>query len=227
MAPLTILLIEDAEDIRELVRFNLQQEGYSVLEAASGEEGLELAHRHIPNLILLDVMLPQKDGCAVCKELSAHVGTKQIPIIMLTARGDEADRVIGFELGALDYVVKPFSIRELMLRIKAIFKRQHTTVVGVTLRNGPLMLEQASHTAFMDNEKLNLTVTEFAILQDLLLHVGVVRSREQILDAAWGNEFDGYARTVDAHVKRLRAKLFEHAELLETVRGIGYRMKSV
>ena len=225
MAGQTILVVEDAEDIRELLSFNLQKDGYKVLEASSGEQGLKLAQQHLPDLILLDVMLPLKDGYAVCRELAANPKTKGIPVIMLTARGDEVDRIVGFELGAVDYVVKPFSVRELTLRIRSVLKRFDPSEPAEVLQVGGLELSKQTHTACFNKVPLPLTVTEFAILQDLMLHKGLVRSREQILQAVWDNNFDGYARTVDAHVKRLRSKLLEAAHLLETVRGIGYRIK--
>lgn len=227
MSGQTILLVEDAEDIRELVAFNLRKEGYRVLEAASGEAGLTLARQQRPDLALLDVMLPGKDGYAVCRELGASEATRHMPIIMLTARGDEVDRIVGFELGAVDYVVKPFSVRELLLRIRAVLKRHapEGPPPAVSLRARGIELNRATHIVNVHGEAVPVTVTEFAILQDLLLHKGLVRTREQILAAAWDNHFDGYARTVDAHVKRLRGKLGSEAELVETVRGIGYRLK--
>ncbi len=221
----TILVIEDAEDIRELLSFNLGKEGYKVLEASTGEQGLKLAQQHLPNLILLDVMLPGKDGYAVCKELATSPRTSGIPVIMLTARGDEVDRIVGFELGAVDYVVKPFSVRELGLRIRSVLKRLGTPPSTGLLQVGTLVLDRQTYSVSIDDNPINLTVTEFAILQDLMQHKGVVRTREQILLAAWGNHFDGYARTVDSHVKRLRSKLGDGAEFIETVRGIGYRLK--
>ena len=227
MSGQTILLVEDAEDIRELVAFNLRKEGYRVLEAASGEAGLTLARQQSPDVVILDVMLPGKDGYAVCRELGSAETTRHIPVIMLTARGDEVDRIVGFELGAVDYVVKPFSVRELLLRIRAVLKRQSATPVQATavLHARGIELNQGTHIVSVHGEEAGLTVTEFAILHDLLLHKGLVRTREQILAAAWDNHFDGYARTVDAHVKRLRGKLGSEAELVETVRGIGYRLR--
>ncbi|SHN60224.1 response regulator [Desulfovibrio litoralis] len=223
----TILIIEDTEDIRELLSFNLKQENYKVLEASSGEEGLDLAQKHNPNLIILDVMLPGIDGFSVCKRLQAKQQTKNIPIVMLTARGEEIDRIIGFELGAIDYVVKPFSTRELVLRIRSILTHYHKSTDKTKLSTGNISLFTDSHEVHINNNPIHLTLTEFSLLQDLLLHKGLVRSREQLLNSAWSDSFDGYSRTIDAHIKRLREKLLEESELIETVRGVGYRIKDV
>ena len=201
-----ILIVEDEADIRELLRFNLEREGFTVHEAADGTQGLALARQHTPDLVLLDVMLPGVDGFEVCRRLGAQAETSHIPVLMLTARGEEVDRVVGLSLGADDYVVKPFSVRELMLR--------H----GIRLRT-------EAHSAEVEGELLNLTATEFRLLEDLLRHAGSVRTREQLLNNVWGYSFEGYARTVDTHVRRLRAKLGEAAPMLETVRGVGYRIK--
>ena len=220
-----ILIVEDEADIRELLRFNLEREGFSVLEAADGNEGLKLARQHIPDLMLLDVMLPGFDGFEVCRRLGAQAETANIPVLMLTARGEEMDRVVGLSLGADDYVVKPFSVRELMLRIRAVLRRGTRSSESPVLERHGIRLRPEAHTAEVQGEEMPLTATEFRLLEDLLRHAGSVRTREQLLNKVWGYSFEGYARTVDTHVRRLRAKLGGAAAMLETVRGVGYRIK--
>lgn len=220
-----ILIVEDEADIRELLRFNLEREGFSVLEAADGNEGLKLARQHMPDLMLLDVMLPGFDGFEVCRRLGAQSETANIPVLMLTARGEEMDRVVGLSLGADDYVVKPFSVRELMLRIQAVLRRGTRSSESPVLERHGIRLRPEAHTAEVQGEEMPLTATEFRLLEDLLRHAGAVRTREQLLNKVWGYSFEGYARTVDTHVRRLRAKLGGAAAMLETVRGVGYRIK--
>lgn len=220
-----ILVVEDEADIRELLRFNLEREGFSVLEAADGPQALDMARRHTPALVLLDVMLPGLDGFEVCRRLGAQTETAHIPILMLTARGEEMDRVVGLSLGADDYVVKPFSVRELMLRVLAVLRRGGRETQSPALERHGIRLRTDAHTAEVEDTPLNLTATEFRLLEDLLRHAGTVRTREQLLNKVWGYSFEGYARTVDTHVRRLRAKLGPAAPLLETVRGVGYRIK--
>ena len=220
-----ILIVEDEADIRELLRFNLEREGFSVLEAADGNEGLKLARQHMPDLVLLDVMLPGFDGFEVCRRLGAQSETANIPVLMLTARGEEMDRVVGLSLGADDYVVKPFSVRELMLRIRAVLRRGTRSSESPVLERHGIRLRPEAHTAEVQGQEMPLTATEFRLLEDLLRHAGAVRTREQLLNKVWGYSFEGYARTVDTHVRRLRAKLGGAAAMLETVRGVGYRIK--
>ena len=221
-----ILVVEDEADIRELLRFNLEREGFGVVEACDGTQGLTLARQHRPDLVLLDVMLPGPDGFEVCRRLGAQAETAHIPVLMLTARGEEVDRVVGLSLGADDYVVKPFSVRELMLRIRAVLRRGVRAASSPVLERHGIRLKSDAHTAEGAEGALNLTATEFRLLEDLLRHAGGVRTREQLLNAVWGYSFEGYARTVDTHVRRLRAKLGEAAPVLETVRGVGYRIKA-
>ena len=220
-----ILIVEDEAEIRELLRFNLEREGFSVLEAADGNEGLKLARQHMPDLMLLDVMLPGFDGFEVCRRLGAQSETANIPVLMLTARGEEMDRVVGLSLGADDYVVKPFSVRELMLRIRAVLRRGTRSSESPVLERHGIRLRPEAHTAEVQGQEMPLTATEFRLLEDLLRHAGAVRTREQLLNKVWGYSFEGYARTVDTHVRRLRAKLGGAAAMLETVRGVGYRIK--
>ena len=225
MSRQTILVVEDEADIRELLAFNLRREGYAVLEAGDGREGLELARERQPDLVLLDVMMPVMDGFAVCRELERDTRTVRIPVIMLTARGEEVDRIVGLELGADDYVVKLFSVRELILRIRAILRRQEAVLSTTLLTRNGVRLDPSGHRVTVEGEAVDLTATEFRLLEDLLRHAGTVRTREHLLNGVWGYQFEGYARTVDTHVRRLRAKLGNAAELVETVRGVGYRFR--
>lgn len=221
----TILVVEDEEDIRQLLVFHLQREGYAALEAGDGKTGLELARFRKPALILLDVMLPLMDGFTVCKELERDPGTSLIPVIMLTARGEEVDRILGLELGADDYVVKPFNTRELLLRVKAILRRQQTAIARPHLARDGVDIDPAAHRVQVQGREVELTATEFRLLEDLLRNAGRVRTREQLLNSVWGYQFEGYARTVDTHIRRLRAKLGDGSDIVETVRGVGYRCK--
>ncbi|NLY40007.1 MAG: response regulator [Desulfovibrionales bacterium] len=221
----TILLVEDEKDIRELLALTCKREGFAVLETENGAKALTLAREKKPDAIVLDLMLPGLDGLSVCKALQRDPDTAAIPVIMLTARGEEIDRIVGFEVGASDYVVKPFSTREVMLRIKSVLKRTSLVPEQTALASGAIRLDALRHVVFVGDEEVLLTVTEFRLLEDLLRHAGQVRSREQVLDAVWGYSFEGYARTVDTHIRRLRAKLGPGADVIETVRGIGYRIK--
>lgn len=225
MSTQTILIVEDEEDIRQLLTFNLQREGFTTLESGDGRKGLEKARAQKPDLILLDVMLPGMDGFQVCRELERDPVTACIPVIMLTARGEEVDRIVGLELGADDYVVKPFSVRELILRIRAILRRQSAATSTPRVARHGINVDPAAHRVTVDEEQVELTATEFRLLEDLMRHAGAVRTREQLLNTVWGYQFEGYARTVDTHVRRLRAKLGTAADLVETVRGVGYRFK--
>ncbi len=225
----TILVVEDEADIRALLVFNLEKEGYTVLEADNGQSALDVARKKKPNLILLDLMLPIVDGLTVSKVLAREQST--IPIIMLTAKGEDIDKILGLELGADDYVVKPFNVRELILRIKACLKR-HTPQVPKDNKDNhrieiaSIVLDTEAHTISIDGNIINTTLTEFRLLEDLMRHVGHVRTREQLLNSVWGYEFEGYGRTVDTHIRRLRAKMLEKSDIIDTVRGIGYRFKN-
>lgn len=226
----TILVVEDEGDLRELIVFNLTREGFEVVQASDGDAALQAACSHMPDLILLDVMMPGPDGFEVSRRLKKNTATDSIPIIMLTARGEEMDRVVGLELGADDYVVKPFSVRELILRVKAVLRRfdapaAHAAYEQITLRIGKLELNPQAHKVLHDGENIVLTATEFRLLEDLMRHSGTVRKREQLLDSVWGYTFEGYGRTVDTHVRRLRAKLGGAADFIETIRGVGYRFR--
>jgi two-component system phosphate regulon response regulator PhoB len=218
-----ILIVEDEKDIREVLAFNLRREGFTVLEAGDGGRALELAAEKKPDLILLDIMLPVLDGLSVSRCLQRDPATAAVPVIMITARGEEVDRIVGLELGAADYVTKPFSVREVILRIRAVLRWRAVPGEAVPVCCGDIRLDAADHTVRVAGRPVGLTVTEFRLLEDLMRNKGRVRSRAQLLDAVWGFSFEGYARTVDTHIRRLRSKLGNSAERIETVRGIGYR----
>ncbi len=224
----TILVVEDDEDILNLLQFNLEAAGFAVIASADGYEGLNLAKAKRPDLVVLDIMLPGLDGFEICKELKRRKETAAIPVIMLTARGEEVDRIVGLELGADDYVVKPFSPREFLLRVKGILKRaQPAEEAGARARwqKDGLLVDMEAHKVLVDEEEVDLTATEFKLLSELVSRQGRVHTRDQLLNRVWGYEFEGYARTVDTHIRRLRQKLGPYALLVETVRGVGYRFK--
>jgi DNA-binding response OmpR family regulator len=223
----TILVVEDDVDILQLVDHNLKLADFHVLAAQDGYEALSIAKKHLPQLVILDLMLPGLDGFEVCKELKRSPTTRNIPVLMLTARGEEVDRIVGLELGADDYVVKPFSPRELVLRVRAILRRfaPEESAVSRWQRNG-LVVDFDSHRVRVDNQETILTATEFRLLAELIRNLGKVLTRNQLLDKVWGYQFDGYARTVDTHIRRLRQKIGPYAEWIETVRGVGYRLRN-
>ncbi len=221
-----ILIVDDEPDLIRLLEYSLQQAGFETATAADGESALAKARRRVPDLIVLDLMLPDLPGTEVCRQLRADKRTQAVPVIMLTARGDEVDRVVGFELGADDFVTKPFSVREVVLRIRAILRRGAGSDASgdPRLGVGPLRIEPDAHRAFVDGAEIALTALEFKLLGTLLSRVGRVQTRDQLLREVWGMSGDLQTRTVDTHVKRLREKLGSGRDLLETVRGIGYRI---
>ncbi len=224
----TILVIEDDTDILNLIAWHLEQDGFRAVKKSSGDEGLEAAIREYPCLVILDLMLPGTDGLEVCKTLKRNQDTQNIPVIMLTAKGEEVDRIVGFELGADDYIVKPFSPRELMLRIKAVLRRhapQQETDEEKLMRHEDMVIEPENYRVRIGDRQIHLTVTEFNLLFDLLKNRGRVRSRDILLDRVWGYQFEGYHRTVDTHIRRLRQKIEPYADDIETVRGVGYRFR--
>jgi len=224
-----ILIIEDEEDIRELVRYNLEREGFSVSEAESGEEGLKKTSKKRPDLILLDLMLPGKDGMQVCRELKQNEEARSIPIIMMTARGEESDIVAGLELGAEDYIVKPFSPKVLMARVKAALRR-HTSPQPAdeeVLSIGDLVIHPGRHQVTVGGKPVDLTATEFGVLHLLARRPGWVFTRYQIVDAVHGEDYPVTERSVDVQIVGLRKKLKKAGTLIETVRGIGYRFEDV
>ncbi len=225
----TILIIEDETDLANTLAYNLRREGYATRLAATGRAGLEQAREPPPpDLVLLDLMLPDTSGFDVCRRLRAEEATRRVPIIILTAKGEEIDRVVGFEVGADDYVTKPFSPRELLLRIRAVLRRagpDEAPPVEET-RFGRLRVDRAGHRAYVDDEEVVLTALEFRLLTTFLDRRGRVQTRDALLADVWGYAASVTTRTVDTHVKRLREKLGDAGPYVETVRGVGYRFRS-
>jgi len=220
-----ILVVDDEPDAIELIEFNLKAAGFEVIAAADGAQALTKARQNMPALILLDLMLPEVDGLDVCKQLRADPATNAIPIIMLTAKSEEIDRVLGLELGADDYVTKPFSPRELVLRIKNLLQRRSASEPKRDqIQLGELALDIPRHQVTFRGKELELTATEFKLMTILAQRKGRVQSREQLLKDVWGYESVIDTRTVDTHMRRLREKLGDAAGCLDTVRGVGYRI---
>jgi two-component system phosphate regulon response regulator PhoB len=220
-----VLVVDDEKDLVSLLDFNLRQAGFETALAYSGGQALQEARRRVPDLVLLDLMLPDQSGTEVCRQLKGDPRTKGVPVIMLTARGEELDRVVGFELGADDYVVKPFSVRELVLRVKAVLRRARPPAPeSPRVELGPVRLDLEAHRAYVDGAEIELTPLEFKLLHLLVTRAGRVQSRERLLADVWEMSSELETRTVDTHVKRLREKLGVARDLLETVRGVGYRM---
>jgi len=230
----TILVVEDEPDLLATLEYNLQREGFETRGAGTGEAGLLLALKEPkPDLVLLDVMLPDISGTEVCRRLKQADATRDIPVIMLTARGEEIDRVVGFEVGADDYVVKPFSVRELVLRARAVLRRAQPKPIAVDeltdtseIGFGVLTLDPVAHRCFVGGQKVQLTALEFRLLSTFLSRRGRVQSREVLLSDVWGIDADITTRTVDTHVKRLREKLSVAGSYIETLRGVGYRFRA-
>ena len=218
-----VLIVDDDPDIQRLVSYNLSQAGFQATTAGTGQAALETVHKHPPDLIILDVMLPDIDGLEVCRSLRQRENSRRIPIIMLTARTEEIDRVVGFELGADDYVMKPFSPRELVLRVKSILRRVREDRNDI-LRIGRIRLFPQRRRVVAGNRSITLTAKEFDLLQELMRARGNVLTREMLMDKVWGYHGEATSRTLDTHVRRLREKLGEEGVHLETVRGVGYRM---
>ena len=230
MSAQTVLIIEDDEDIQELLRYNLDREGYALLCESHGETGLKTAQDKIPNLILLDLMLPGLDGLSICKALKADSSTKHIPIIMLTAKGEEADIVIGLEMGADDYITKPFSPRVLLAHIRAVLRRranQTTDEETGRIIFGGLEIDPQRHQVKVEGQDIDLTSTEFDVLLFLSQRPGWVFTRQQMVDSIRGQDYAVTERSVDVQIVGLRKKLGSQAELIQTVRGVGYRFKEL
>jgi two-component system phosphate regulon response regulator PhoB len=220
-----VLIVDDDPDILRLVSYNLKQAGFEAVGAETGRKALEIVQGRPPDLIILDVMLPDVDGMEVCRTLRRHESSRLIPIIMLTARGEEIDRVVGFELGADDYVMKPFSPRELVLRVKSILRRTHADRSEM-LRLGKIQLYPERRQCFVGKDQIALTVKEFDLLYELMRARGNVLTRENLMDQVWGYHGEATSRTLDTHVRRLREKLSSEGVYVETVRGVGFRMAS-
>ena len=223
-----VLIIEDEKDLAELLAFNLEKEGYTATCVHDGKLGLERASAEIPDLILLDLMLPGLLGTDICKALRKDQRTAQIPIIMITAKGDEIDRVVGFEVGADDYIVKPFSMREMTLRVKALMRRfEHETQLPVSelFSIGDIIIDKNRHIVVSAGLEIDLTSTEYKLLLYLAEKKGYVHSREKLLQNVWSYNNAGDTRTVDTHVTRLRGKLGAPGDIIKTVRGFGYKIE--
>lgn len=227
MAKEKILIVEDDEDIQELVNYNLSREGYQTLVVASGEEALTITRNMRPDLILLDLMLPGLDGLEVCRRLKNDAGTGHIPVVMLTAKGEESDIVVGLELGADDYMTKPFSPKILLARLKAVLRRKakEEKQDNAVLTRGELSIDPGRHEVLTGDERIDLTATEFRVLHFLARKPGWVFTRQQIVDAVKGEDYPVTERSVDVQMVGLRKKLGDYADYIETVRGIGYRFK--
>ena len=220
-----ILIIEDEPDIRKTLEYNISREGYKVVCASSLSKGKEQINSSDFSLILLDLMLPDGSGLDLCREIKSDKDKSSTPIIILTAKDDEVDKVVGFELGADDYVTKPFSVRELILRIKAVLKRgaEKKETLEVQRQFGELIMDIDSHEVFVNNEQIILTALEFRLLRQLVDRRGRVQSRDQLLSDVWGYSSEVTTRTVDTHIKRLREKLGTMGKYVQTIRGVGYK----
>ena len=224
-----ILVIEDEEDLNQTLSFNLENEGYKVTSAFKGSEALEiLENASPPDLVILDLMLPDMPGLDICRYIRSKENLKNISVIIVTAKGEEVDRVVGFELGADDYIVKPYSVRELMLRIQAQLRRNDSSEVteenseegNISFKD--LLIDNSKHKVFLSDKKISLTAKEYTLLKYLLTKADKVQTRDILLDKVWGYDNSVTTRTVDTHVKRLRSKLGKYGKNIETIRGVGY-----
>jgi two-component system phosphate regulon response regulator PhoB len=222
-----VLIVEDERDLSRVVAYNFQKEGFDVVVAFNGEQALRAVKEERFDLVLLDLMLPDISGIEVCKKLKANPQTAQIPVVMVTAKGEEVDRIVGFELGADDYVVKPFSVRELILRVRSILRRADVSALAPErFELGKLRVDRAAHRVWVEGKEVALTALELRLLVMLYDRRGRVQSRELLLDEVWGTDTDVTSRNVDTHVKRVREKLGPAGEYIETVRGVGYRFRT-
>ncbi len=221
----TILIVDDASDILDLVAINLERRDYDTLRASDGIEALKIAMAKRPDLIILDIMLPGMDGYKAFKRLRQDSRTHGIPVILLSAKGDQQDKIKGLELGVDDYVTKPFSPKELILRIGAVLRRSQRINAVSEIDAAPLHIDVKNHKVYADNESIDLTSTELKLLTVLAERRGVTQQRDDLLSEVWGYSDNIYTRTLDTHIKRLREKLGKHCDLVETVRGQGYRLR--
>lgn len=221
-----ILIVDDEEHIVELIKYNLEADGFGVLTADNGIDALKIAKQELPQLVLLDIMLPGKNGNDVCKEIRRDAAISNMPVIMITAKGEEVDRILGLELGADDYITKPFSVRELVARVKAVLRRTTTENVENVFSFGTTTIDFLKHEVLKESKKVDLTLKEFELLQILVKNSGRVLTRDFLLDKIWGYEYIGETRTVDVHIRHLRKKIEDddkNPKYIETIRGIGYR----
>lgn len=223
----TIFIVEDEPDIRETLAYNLSQEGFKAEEFSDAESCLEKINKKAPDLLILDLMLPGMSGLDLCKEIRANKSLSNLAIIMLTAKGEEIDRIIGFELGADDYVTKPFSVRELILRVKVILKKQTESLENIEeVEFGAIKINLDAHEVSINDNEINLTALEFKLLKHLVQRRGRVQTRDQLLGDVWGYSSEVTTRTVDTHIKRLREKLGSVGDYIQTIRGVGYRLNN-
>ena len=220
-----ILIVEDEKDLSDTLEYNFKNAGYKVSMSLEGNKAISLATgKNNPDLVILDLMLPDISGLDVCKEIRSNPVSKNTPILMLTAKGEEVDRILGFELGADDYLVKPFSLKELTLRVAALLKRNVPVESDENIILGDLNIDLAAHRVFLETNEVTLTAKEFDLLVHLARHNGRVQTRDYLLEQIWGYSSDVTTRTVDTHIKRLRSKIGSFGNLIETVRSIGYRL---
>ena len=228
MAGEKVLVVDDEEHIVELLKFNLVNSGYKVITAYNGIEALEIANEELPDLVLLDLMIPGMDGLDVCKQIKRNKETSSISIIMLTARSEELDKIIGLELGADDYITKPFSVRELLARVKAVLRRVNSLEESErkVYEFGRLKVDFVRHEVSIEDKKIDMTLKEFELLEILIKNKGNILKREVLVDKVWGYEYIGETRTVDVHIRYIRKKIEEddkNPKYIETIRGVGYR----
>jgi two-component system, OmpR family, alkaline phosphatase synthesis response regulator PhoP len=226
MSEKKILVVDDEEHIQELIKFNLEKNSYKVITADNGKDAFEIAKEQQPDLVLLDLMIPGMDGLEVCKAIRREAAISSMPIIMITARGEELDKILGLELGADDYITKPFSVRELLARVKAILRRTTVKYEENNYKFGDITIDFRKHEIKKDGEKIELTLKEFELLEILIKNKGRVMTRDFLLDKIWGYEYVGETRTVDVHVRHLRQKIEsddKNPMYIQTIRGIGYK----
>ena len=222
-----VFIVEDEPDLRDTLKYNLENEGFSVEAFSNGEDFLSSVDKNKPNLVILDLMLPGLSGLDVCRKLRSNDNYDGIGIVMLTAKSEEIDRIVGFELGADDYVTKPFSVRELILRVKVLLKKRTDDGANEEIIEfGPILMNLEAHEVSIDGKIVNLTALEFKLLKHLLKRKGRVQTRDQLLGDVWGYSSEVTTRTVDTHIKRLREKLGEPGDLIQTIRGVGYRFNN-
>ena len=222
-----VFIIEDEPDLRDTLKYNFENEGFNVQSFANGKSFLNVVNQNKPNLIILDLMLPDMSGLDVCKQIRSNDDFNGISIVMLTAKSDEIDRIVGFEIGADDYVTKPFSVRELILRVKVLLKKRTDNLSNETvLEYGPIIMNLDAHDVTADGKNIILTALEFKLLKHLLKRKGRVQTRDQLLGDVWGYSTEVTTRTVDTHIKRLREKLGKPGDLIQTIRGVGYRFNN-
>ena len=222
-----VFIVEDEPDLRDTLQYNFENEGFKVKSFPNGESFLETIKNDKPNLVILDLMLPGISGLDVCRDLRMNEVNENVAVVMLTAKSEEIDRIVGFELGADDYVTKPFSVRELILRVKVLLKKRSDDIDQNLLEFGPIAMNLDAHDVSVEGKNILLTALEFKLLKHLLKRKGRVQTRDQLLGDVWGYSSEVTTRTVDTHIKRLREKLGKPGELIQTIRGVGYRLSLI